>query len=275
VGGDQHADLVLGQDPASSGSDVPTTPPPTDLKDNTTTATETTAPEATGGSQTTGGPTASGSATSAPGTTATVATSTPAAPAPTDPAPASASELTASGAPSSKGSPVDAPTSSDAPSAPLTNSTPGDTAASDPPTTAAAPARVRLSAPFGGDPVAPGGAIALGFTAGNTGGDYSAETPIDLVLPEGVEVRRITVDGNAVCTQGDGCLLPALKPGATVHVIVEVRVGIGASGGAALITANGSGVGWRLMVLSSSLTTDQPGTEPTTDPSAAHREPPG
>jgi hypothetical protein len=129
--------------------------------------------------------------------------------------------------------------------------------------------------------------MTLGFTAGNTGGDWSTETAIDVGLPDGVEVQRITVDGNTVCTTGEGCFLPALRPGAMVPVIVEVRVGAGASGGAALITVNGSGVGWRLVVLPPpSATTHPPKTErptteppttepPTTEPPTADREPPG
>jgi RNA polymerase sigma factor (sigma-70 family) len=290
AGGDQEADLMLGQNPAASGSDVHTAEPPlANLLDSGTTPTESSAPETTSASGTaSGSETASGSTTgaprtttSAPGTTASVAT-TSAAPASTDPPPGT-SVLPDTNAPSSTGSPAGAPQSGAA-SAPLTNRAPADTdiGAGDPPTTSA-PADVRLSAPVGGDSLVPGGDMTLGFTAGNTGGDWSTETPIDVGLPEGVEVQRITVDGNTVCTTGEGCFLPALRPGATVPVVVEVRVRAGASGGAALITVNGSGVGWRLVVLPPppSATTHPPTTEPptteppTAEPSTADREPPG
>ena len=269
--GDQVAELVLGQDPAASGSDVPTTEPPSaDLTGPGTTPTESSAPETTSGSETASeSETASGSehnrrtgtTTSAPGTTASVANHLGRTGA-HRPAPRHL------GAPRHQRPELDRFTGR----RPAERRTLRAVTNRAPPHRhqyrrrrpadhrgTAAPANVRLSAPVGGDSLVPGGDMALGFTAGNTGGDWSTETPIDVGLPDGVEVQRITVDGNTVCTTGEGCFLPALRPGATVPVIVEVRVGAGASGGAALITVNGSGVGWRLVVLPPpSATTDPP-----------------
>jgi hypothetical protein len=135
------------------------------------------------------------------------------------------------------------------PSAASPPATDEQSAASPPATTdPAAPgaAQVLLSAPLGGPAVAPGGSSALSFTASNSGDEPSAALPLHFELPDGFDVRSVTVDGSVVCAAGDACTLPALNPGADVQVIVEVRVGPGTSGGAVLITVDGSGVGWRL-----------------------------
>ena len=171
--------------------------------------------------------------TSAPVTTASVAT-TSAAPAPTDPPPGT-SVLPDTSAPSSTGSPADAPPSG-APAAPLTNSAPGDTdtGAGDPPTTAAP------AAPHGERP-----AIRTrrrGFPCARRRHDprlHRRQHRRRLVhrdadrlggCPRVSRCSASPLTGTTVCTTGEGCLLPALRPGATVPVIVEVRVGAGASG---------------------------------------------
>jgi hypothetical protein len=173
-----------------------------------------------------------------------------------DPAPSSTPE---SNTPDGTTTPVSPPPSSAVPAT--------EQSATSPPATTdpAAPvaAEVLLSAPLGGAAVAPGGSSALSFTASNPGGERSAALPLHFELPDGFDVRSVTVDGSVICAAGDACALPALNPGADVQVIVEVRADPGASGGAVLITVDGSGVGWRLAVLTPDATATAVDSAPT------------
>jgi hypothetical protein len=110
--------------------------------------------------------------------------------------------------------------------------------------------------------VAPGSSSALSFTASNSGDEPSAALPLHFELPDGFDVRSVTVDGSVVCAAGDACALPALNPGADVQVIVEVRAGPGTSG-AVLITVDGSGVGWRLALPTPDAAATAAGSAPT------------
>jgi hypothetical protein len=267
--GDLNADAELAPGPRNTGASSMASP--------SDEHSATSAPPTSGGSATTTAPPTA----SWPATTGSTNTTSAAPPPPGDAVPVGGTDLPQTSATIGTGAPPDVPPSGEALATTGPPGTPEETGAGDPVTTAPAPANVRLSAPRGGEQFSPGGALALSFTATNNGGARSAATPIILALPDGVEVERVTVDGSAACATGGGCLLPALQPGGEVHVTVELSAGAGASGGAALITVDGSGVGWRVNVWSPASpptdqrTTNQPAAEPTTSQRATDPQPTG
>ena len=110
------------------------------------------------------------------------------------------------------------------------------------------PAAVVLSQPEGGAALAAGGAATLRLTAGNVGGQRSAGTPLQLTLPTGVVVTAVSMDGAVICQDGRDCVLPPLEAGQTASVVLTLAIGGDAGSGGALLTADGSGVGWQLRI---------------------------
>jgi len=129
--------------------------------------------------------------------------------------------------------------------APSTTAPPGTTAAPEisaspatspnPEPAVLTPSNIELARPTGDG----SGTVTLQVT--NTGGERSTEQTIRMTLPAGVTATAVTVNGSVVGS-GLSCTLPAIDPGSSVSVVIQLAISTDARDGAAEVSIDGSAV---------------------------------